>query len=75
MSYCVNCGVELSDGAASCPLCGTPAWKPEMCIRDSCNGFQALIKLGLVPYGKIMDTDADCPTLTYNCLLYTSRCV
>ena len=31
-----------------------------------CNGFQALIKLGLVPYGKIMDTDASCPTLTYN---------
>ena len=31
-----------------------------------CNGFQALIKLGLVPYGKIMDTDSDCPTLTYN---------
>ena len=31
-----------------------------------CNGFQALIKLGLVPYGKIMDTDADFPTLTYN---------
>ena len=31
-----------------------------------CNGFQALIKLGLVPYGRIIDTDADCPTLTYN---------
>ena len=31
-----------------------------------CNGFQALIKLGLVPYGKIIDTDADCPTLTFN---------
>ncbi|MBQ3277046.1 MAG: phosphoribosylformylglycinamidine synthase [Oscillospiraceae bacterium] len=31
-----------------------------------CNGFQALIKLGLVPYGKILDTDADFPTLTYN---------
>ena len=31
-----------------------------------CNGFQALIKLGLVPYGKIMDTDASCPTLTHN---------
>ena len=31
-----------------------------------CNGFQALIKLGLVPYGRIMDTDSDCPTLTYN---------
>ena len=31
-----------------------------------CNGFQALIKLGLVPYGKIIDTDAHCPTLTFN---------
>ena len=31
-----------------------------------CNGFQALVKLGLVPYGKIIDTDANCPTLTYN---------
>ena len=31
-----------------------------------CNGFQALIKLGLVPFGKIIDTDASCPTLTFN---------
>ena len=31
-----------------------------------CNGFQALIKLGLVPYGKIIDTDASCPTLAHN---------
>ena len=31
-----------------------------------CNGFQALIKLGLLPYGKIIDTDEDCPTLTFN---------
>ena len=31
-----------------------------------CNGFQALIKLGLVPYGKIIETDAHCPTLTFN---------
>lgn len=31
-----------------------------------CNGFQALIKLGLVPYGKIVDTDEQSPTLTYN---------
>lgn len=31
-----------------------------------CNGFQALVKLGLVPYGKIMDTDENCPTLTFN---------
>ncbi len=31
-----------------------------------CNGFQALIKLGLVPFGKIVDTDENCPTLSYN---------
>ena len=31
-----------------------------------CNGFQALIKLGLVPFGKIIDTDDTCPTLSYN---------
>jgi len=31
-----------------------------------CNGFQALIKLGLVPYGKIVDLGQDSPTLTYN---------
>jgi phosphoribosylformylglycinamidine synthase len=31
-----------------------------------CNGFQALIKLGLVPYGEIIDTDESCPTLSFN---------
>ncbi len=31
-----------------------------------CNGFQALIKLGLVPYGDIRQMDGDCPTLTFN---------
>ncbi len=31
-----------------------------------CNGFQALIKLGLVPYGKICGQNADSPTLTFN---------
>ncbi len=31
-----------------------------------CNGFQALIKLGLVPFGEIIDTDENCPTLSYN---------
>ena len=35
-------------------------------ICGVCNGFQALIKLGLVPYGKIIDTDENCPTLTFN---------
>ena len=35
-------------------------------ICGVCNGFQALIKLGLVPYGRIIDTDENCPTLTFN---------
>ena len=40
-------------------------------VRDGlmggiCNGFQALIKLGLVPYGEIRDMDESCATLTYN---------
>ncbi len=35
-------------------------------ILGICNGFQALIKLGLVPYGKIIQTDENCPTLSFN---------
>ncbi len=35
-------------------------------ICGICSGFQALIKLGLVPYGEIIDTDDTCPTLTFN---------
>jgi phosphoribosylformylglycinamidine synthase len=35
-------------------------------ILGICNGFQALIKLGLVPYGEITDTDEHSPTLTFN---------
>lgn len=31
-----------------------------------CNGFQALIKLGLVPFGDIVPMDSECPTLTFN---------
>ena len=31
-----------------------------------CNGFQALVKLGLVPYGEIREMSADSPTLTFN---------
>ncbi|MDO4568081.1 MAG: phosphoribosylformylglycinamidine synthase [Clostridia bacterium] len=42
-----------------------------LCSRDGlilgiCNGFQALVKLGLVPYGRILPPTADSPTLTYN---------
>ncbi|MBP2640693.1 MAG: phosphoribosylformylglycinamidine synthase [Firmicutes bacterium] len=35
-------------------------------ILGICNGFQALIKLGLVPYGKFVDLTAQSPTLTFN---------
>ena len=35
-------------------------------IGGVCNGFQALIKLGLISHGQIMDMDEDSPTLTFN---------
>ena len=35
-------------------------------VLGICNGFQALIKLGLVPYGEIIDIEEDMATLTYN---------
>ena len=35
-------------------------------ILGICNGFQALIKLGLVPYGEIVDIEENMATLTYN---------
>ena len=35
-------------------------------VLGICNGFQALIKLGLVPHGRITGQDADSPTLTFN---------
>ena len=41
-------------------------YKRDGLMLGICNGFQALIKLGLVPFGKIVPTDDTCPTLTYN---------
>ena len=41
-----------------------------------CNGFQALVKLGLVPYGEIRDDLTGCPTLTFNLIgRHQSGCV
>ena len=40
-----------------------------------CNGFQALIKLGLVPYGKIVDMEDSSPTLTYNTIGRHASCL
>ncbi len=37
-------------------------------ILGICNGFQALIKLGLLPYGEIRELEEDSPTLTHNSL-------
>jgi phosphoribosylformylglycinamidine synthase len=42
-------------------------------VLGICNGFQALIKLGLVPYGEIRDLGPASPTLTFNNLRYASR--
>lgn len=45
-------------------------------VLGICNGFQALVKLGLVPYGRIITADEHCPTLTYNTIgLHRSRLV
>ncbi|MEG2020567.1 MAG: phosphoribosylformylglycinamidine synthase [Oscillospiraceae bacterium] len=41
-------------------------YKRDGLMLGICNGFQALIKLGLLPAGKIISTTADCPTLTFN---------
>ena len=38
-------------------------------ILGICNGFQALIKLGLVPFGEIVDIEDNFPTLTFNTIL------
>ena len=35
-------------------------------VLGICNGFQALIKLGLVPYGNVREMTAESPTLTFN---------
>ncbi|MCC8123554.1 MAG: phosphoribosylformylglycinamidine synthase [Oscillospiraceae bacterium] len=40
--------------------------KQDGLILGICNGFQALVKLGLLPYGEIRTADAQSPTLTYN---------
>lgn len=40
-----------------------------------CNGFQALIKLGLVPYGEIREITEDCPTLTFNTIGRHASCL
>lgn len=40
-----------------------------------CNGFQALIKTGLLPYGKIMDMDDTMPTLTFNQIARHQSCM
>ncbi len=44
-------------------------------ILGICNGFQALIKLGLVPYGKIVEAAQDAPTLTYNSIGRHASCL
>ena len=49
--------------------------KKDGLILGICNGFQALIKLGLVPYGRICDMREDSPTLTYNTIGRHMSCI
>ena len=44
----------------------TLLYKNDGLMLGICNGFQALIKLGLLPFGQIRPMDDACPTLTYN---------
>ena len=44
-------------------------------ILGICNGFQALVKLGLLPYGEIRDLDDACPTLTFNTIGRHTSCL
>ena len=44
-------------------------------VMGICNGFQALIKLGLLPFGEIRDIDEGCPTLTFNTIGRHQSCL
>ncbi|QNU65698.1 phosphoribosylformylglycinamidine synthase [Ruminiclostridium herbifermentans] len=44
-------------------------------VMGICNGFQALIKLGLLPFGEIRDIDDSCPTLTFNTIGRHQSCL
>lgn len=50
-------------------------YKRDGLMLGICNGFQALIKLGLVPYGTIRTIDEACPTLTYNAIGRHVSCI
>lgn len=44
-------------------------------VMGICNGYQALIKLGLLPFGEIRDIDDNCPTLTFNTIGRHQSCL
>ena len=44
-------------------------------VLGICNGFQALVKLGLLPFGEIRDIDESCPTLTFNTIGRHQSCL
>lgn len=44
-------------------------------VMGICNGFQALIKLGLLPFGEIRNIDDSCPTLTFNTIGRHQSCL
>ncbi|WP_080062591.1 phosphoribosylformylglycinamidine synthase [Ruminiclostridium hungatei] len=44
-------------------------------VMGICNGFQALVKLGLLPFGEIRNIDENCPTLTFNTIGRHQSCL
>ncbi len=44
-------------------------------VLGICNGFQALVKLGLLPFGEIREIDEACPTLTFNTIGRHQSCL
>lgn len=49
MPYCVNCGVELDEGAQRCPLCGTPVYRPDAPGAERQEPFFAAQKEEIAP--------------------------
>ncbi len=60
-----HCGSTLSGGAVSDAVMDLIKNRDGL-VLGICNGFQALIKLGLLPFGEIRPLEDDTPTLTYN---------
>jgi len=51
--YCVKCGVRLQDSAETCPLCGTPVWRPEEKAPQAASSVYPLVFPEQPKHGRI----------------------